>query len=1234
MQMEETMSRARFKTVDEFFEPAGFRPYRGQLQNSLRRGEPPCIEMRFSRRRVGIDCLFVSSCRFAMLFSMWLSALSPMKVYASSESHTPTKIGTGFEQHQPGPLEKQLDASGEWSTPAIGHATIHVDHQRSGKQSLRLLGGRQRQVVWTLAARKTPVDSLEFWFERWTRRKPFEFRVEMLVDGNWRTLYHDTEEAVVGPFKNRVSVALPSPAPAKLRFSSTTPAGSGVMIDDIVLAELGPMAITKVISRQPVVPVLIRNEVNSVLDVEVVASGSQNAIEVSELRVNLTGTTNLDDIEHVEVYATENVVPTWRDIESNLKTMKPFGKRQSPARHLAFKDNIGLVAGPNHFYVSVKLKPSASLSNRIRARCDLLIADKEREPDSSTDPIHQRIGYAVRKTNDDNCQVFRIPGLATTKNGTLIGVYDVRYRGWGDLPNDIDVGMSRSTDGGQTWEPMKIIMDMGDDPKWRFDGVGDPSILVDENTGTLWVTATWSHGNRSWHGSGPGLEPEETGQFMLVRSDDEGVTWSKPVNITKQIKRPEWSFVLQGPGRGITMQDGTLVFPAQFQDPPDKNRTPHSTIIYSKDRGETWQCGTAAYPNTTESAVVEIEPGVLMLNCRFDLQNRRVVMITRDMGKTWEEHPTSQKSLPEPRACMGSLLGPVTTSVRSNGEASLLLFSNPNVDTGPRRRMTIKASTDLGMTWPTHWHSLIDEGASAGYSCLTMVDDQHVGILFEGSRSHMTFMRLPISELLPSSEDVESARKATGQIRPNVLLIVSEDNGAELGCYGDPYVKTPHLDQLADDGCRFTNAYVPHPVCSASRAAFLTGLYPFQNGQIGLATHRYAMYRAWDNIPSILKSHGYQTGMIGKLHVNPESAFPFDYRAIKGNGFNDRPMSKYVEAAAQFFEKADKPFFLAVNFPDAHFPLLRQQYGLPNQPLAAGDVKPLPFIGVDTPRLRKGTADYYNCLMRLDAGVGMLLRRLERSGKAENTLVIYLGDHGAQFSRGKATCYEGGLKIPMLVRWPGKVRRNTVSEKLVSTVDILPTILDAANLPARDSLPGKSLLPLASGKQGEWRDYLFAERTAYSADSFYPQRTLRDARYKLILNLMPDRTNPVADAYLNHYNSFYIYGTSQAEIEASSKAIQNAYATWKSPPAIELYDLWTDPWEFENLAGMEPHQETQERLRRELQRFREKHNDPLLDRSKLKRLSREHDFVAKNLSGRRYGKSQSWKYPTYLIQAP
>jgi len=283
-------------------------------------------------------------------------------------------------------------------------------------------------------------------------------------------------------------------------------------------------------------------------------------------------------------------------------------------------------------------------------------------------------------------------------------------------------------------------MDMGDDPDWRHDGIGDPAVLVDRNTGTIWVAATWSHGDRSWMGSGQGMAPEETGQLMLVRSDDDGVTWSEPINITKQVKQPEWCFLLQGPGKGITMQDGTLVFAAQFQDTPEHGRLPRSTIIYSRDHGTTWKIGTGAFDDTTEAQVVEIQPGVLMLNCRYNRDNNRVVMTTTDMGNTWQEHTTSRGTLIEPRSCMASL---IRVAEPPN---HWLLFSNPN-STKSRRRITIKASPDAGRTWHAEHELLLDEGDGAGYSCMTMIDDQTIGVLYEGSQAQLTFQRIPLKAL-------------------------------------------------------------------------------------------------------------------------------------------------------------------------------------------------------------------------------------------------------------------------------------------------------------------------------------------------------------------------------------------------------------------------------------------------------------------------------------------------------
>lgn len=373
-----------------------------------------------------------------------------------------------------------------------------------------------------------------------------------------------------------------------------------------------------------------------------------------------------------------------------------------------------------------------------------------------------RPAIVVRSEGQDGSDTYRIPGLVTTNEGTLIAVYDIRYNNSKDLQEDIDIGMSRSTDGGQSWEPMKVIMDMGE---WggrphRLNGIGDPSVLYDHTTQTLWVAAMWmsggSYDEMNWWMSRPGMTPEETGQFILVKSTDDGKTWSNPINITEQIKEPDWQLLFAGPGRGLTLDDGTLVFPAQFkkdigfQALDGGQYTSHSTIVYSKDGGQTWQIGTGAKPNTTEAQVVQLTDGSLMLNMRDDINkfekekdNGRAVSITNDFGKTWVTHPTSNSALPEPN-CMASL---IAFNLRKDGEDHrILFFSNPN-NKDFRVNMTIKASLDEGNTWPEEYQVLLNEARGDGYSCLTMVDDQTLGILYEGVKE-LFFQKIPLSDLI------------------------------------------------------------------------------------------------------------------------------------------------------------------------------------------------------------------------------------------------------------------------------------------------------------------------------------------------------------------------------------------------------------------------------------------------------------------------------------------------------
>ncbi len=460
--------------------------------------------------------------------------------------------------------------------------------------------------------------------------------------------------------------------------------------------------------------------------------------------------------------------------------------------------------------------------------------------------------------------------------------------------------------------------------------------------------------------------------------------------------------------------------------------------------------------------------------------------------------------------------------------------------------------------------------------------------------------------------------------RPNILLIVSEDNGPEIGAYGDRHARTPNLDRLAADGVRFTRAYVTQAGCSQSRSSIMTGLYPHQNGQLGLATWGFRLYRAdTPNLPRNLKTAGYRTGIIGKLHINPESAFPFDFAEIPQGNFARRNLPDYAKHAEAFMRAGDAPFFLSVNFPDAHQPWTRQINGLPAQPLAPGDVPPMAYMGVDAPDLRAQVADYYNCMSRLDTLVGDVLAALERTGKARDTLVIYLGDHGADMLRGKRTCYEGGVRIPLIARFPAGAKPGQVRDELVATVDLFPTALALAGAAPVAGLAGRSLEPLLRGEHPAWRPHLFTEFHTHAAKAnFWPQRTVRDERFKLIENLLPGETNP---GYVFTMDG-HIEADVRAAVRAASPEVRAAYARMERPPQWELYDLAADPFEFRDLAADPARAATLARLQRTLADWRRDTADPLLKPENLARLKQEITAVSKNDA-----RENSWHYPYYFF---
>lgn len=689
----------------------------------------------------------------------WTDALagpSPRPAHGPRPQRGAADVDGGFEGARLGPFEELRSAVGTWTVTA-GSAAIHGEHVRTGERSLHLTGGERCEVELDFDD-LGGAGRLSFWAERWTRVAPFQLTVAVRVDGRWSELLDGSNEVVIGGFHTEVTAELPPGADA-LRIRCTSPPGKGVLVDDVVVEPARPMVITGCRALQPVLPVLVGNELNPILALEIVTSGTLEPLELESIGFDLTGTTRPDELLRAELFHGGSSLDLPYDRPDEVfGDGDRFGEPRRPGEDASqlqvVRGRRALAPGRNVFWVSVKPSARADLDGRVDARIrSVTVGGEEIEVQDPSPDAVQRLGVALRTAGSGGSRAYRIPGLVTTPRGTLVAVYDIRWNGWGDLPGRIDVGCSRSVDGGRSWSPMEVIMTQGPGEGWRGDGVGDPAVLVDRERGHVHVLAAWSHGDRAWRGSGPGLAPEETGQLMLTTSTDDGRSFGPLRNLTGMVKDPAWAYLLQGPGRGITMGDGRLVFPAQFQLGPEEKRMPHSTVLVSADGGATWKIGTGARPDTTESAVVELADGELMLNMRDNRGGSRAVSTTGDGGKTWTLHGSSRSALTEP-VCMASL---IHVGRELTGEADgRLLFSNPAVPAAPRRRMTIRASSDGGETWPEDGWLLLDEGRSAGYSCLTMIDEATVGILYEGSRAHMTFQRVPLSELFPGAAGARS----------------------------------------------------------------------------------------------------------------------------------------------------------------------------------------------------------------------------------------------------------------------------------------------------------------------------------------------------------------------------------------------------------------------------------------------------------------------------------------------
>ena len=642
---------------------------------------------------------------------------------------------------------------------AAGHIETNTTHALSAPHCLRLLGGANKTFLLTLHSPLEKAQMLLFSAERWTSTNPFTFRVYARTSDGSETEIINGDNVALGALNTSLSALLPA-GTAAIRWESTTPANSGVLMDNLVIGEFPE---PEIFSDQ--YPVMIRLEKNPVARLSL--WGQEPTDTLDNVILDLTGTDDLNDIESISLYLGTNA------ITPSLSTLVATSTTLSQEVVLT-PTNPLMGTGLKNFWVSIKLKNNANLDHKLRFKVTSFSRNGVVKELHQAAPFVQRIGYALFVAGLDKAKnvfpaSFRIPGLARTKNGTLVAVIDIRYNSGADLPSNIDVGVSRSTDNGVTWSPLQIIMDYGE-ISGNNDGIGDPSILVDEVSGTIWVSAL---GKRGIANSSPGgVNDDTTGQFCLVSSSDDGVTWSALRTISPEVKKPEWKVFFQGPGHGITKKDGTLVFPAQYWDGAG---VMYSTLVYSKDRGVSWQrAGAGAWARTSECIVAELADGSLMLNCRNEARSgARIITTTTDLGNTWTAHPTNNNKitgLVEPGACQGSLLAIENTARIERA----LFFSNPDQAWAPREKMTLKVSLDEGNTWKDNKKILYDVRGSAGYSDIAPMDDEHIGILYEAYPNSLNafFLKIPYDEILPVFHLRESALRAEKEAQENLPLPV------------------------------------------------------------------------------------------------------------------------------------------------------------------------------------------------------------------------------------------------------------------------------------------------------------------------------------------------------------------------------------------------------------------------------------------------------------------------------
>lgn len=379
--------------------------------------------------------------------------------------------------------------------------------------------------------------------------------------------------------------------------------------------------------------------------------------------------------------------------------------------------------------------------------------------------------------------------------------------------------------------------------------------------------------------------------------------------------------------------------------------------------------------------------------------------------------------------------------------------------------------------------------------------------------------------------------------RPNILVLTTHDTGRHLGCYGVETVHTEHIDAFAAQGCRFTNYFASSALCSPSRAAMMTGRYPQSNGMMGLchAPWWWALNEGERHLSTLLRDAGYETALIGHQHETTDtSSLGWDrviaYRVPDENMRHtySREVADAVEAFLAEQREAQRPFFAQVGFFETHRPF---DFG-GDEPDDSRGVYVPPYLQ-ENDELRADLALFQGNIRRADRDFGRILEALKTHGLEENTLVVFTTDHGIHFPRAKATLYDAGTGICLIMRLPHVIEAGCECDWLLQNIDFVPTILELIGVPVPDSIQGRSFAGAFRGGDRSPRDAVFTEQTRHGGA--HEIRAVRTDGYKLIRNFVEQRVCEPPVPYP----------------KGPGHMVQ---------PFVELYDLKRDPEEFKNLA--------------------------------------------------------------------